>query len=306
MTSKVVISTLGEGGELKEVREDLEPKGQEEAIAVVPEVEKTAEPEPAKLEPAKEVEPAAEAKKPAEEKAVEEPKSGIQKRIDKLTAEKYRLMDESAKLRARLEALEGQPEETKETPAAETTGRPEEKNFETYEQYLEALAVWSSGQKFAELKAKEAEDQQKLEVKKVFDAYAAKTEEARKAHDDFDEVVGRDDIKIPQVVQLAIIQLDNGPEVAYHLGQHPELCEKLIGMRDLAAVMEVGRISTSLAAEPSASAEKTVPQKTGVASTAPKPIKPVGGAGATSTKLPLDDEGVTYRQFQRRREAGEA
>ncbi|KKL49182.1 hypothetical protein LCGC14_2318090, partial [marine sediment metagenome] len=129
--------------------------------------------------------------------------------------------------------------------------------------------------------------------------------------DDFDGVVGQN-IEIPLSVQLAIIELDNGPEVAYHLGKNPKLCKELMDLTPLKAVAEIGRVSAILAGTAQEAAKPpdlSTVQETGKspapkkqASGAPAPLNTVGG-GQTKSNVPLDEVG--FQEYKRRREAGE-
>lgn len=266
-----------------------------------PEESKAAPPEPKEAPKEKPVEAKVEGEEAPEEKG--RPKGNFQKRIDKLTAEKYRLSDELGVLRAKLETATKPAEEA----AAAEPARPKPEDYEDSEKYLEALADWKTELKVKELKEKDAQEAIQQQMRKTFDAHLERTRKFREEHDDYDEVAADANIPIPKAVEFAIIELDNGPEVAYHLAKNPELAEKLAGMSDLAAVMEIGRLSASLAVnekgvtEPSASAENPAPEKTKAVSAAPKPIKPVG-AGATKSSVPLDE--TDYQTYKRLREEG--
>ena len=327
MDREVTVTSVNKDGELEEVVEPLKPKVEE---AAKPAAE--AEPKPGEGEkPAdkpKEAVPLAEEEKTAEEEtatdetpeekaakgeaeAAPKPKekSRSRKAIDKLTAEKQWLEDRVAELTAK----GGEATQTTEAAAESEDKEPIAENFETYEEFTKALGKWSARQEYKEIQAADAMQLQDEEARETINSYNQRVEKAREAHDDFEEVVGQN-IEIPISVQLAIIELDNGPEVAYHLGKNPELCEKLIGLTPLKAVAEIGRVSASLI-EPGQQTGKTsalsAEQKTAKssfpakqASSAPAPISPVG-AGNTRTRVPLDDDSVSYAEYMRRRDAGE-
>jgi len=189
----------------------------------------------------------------------------------------------------------------------ETDKEPQEEDFEEYKDYVKAEGRWSARQEFQELQTAETERAEQEEQTEIYNSYCQRADKAREAHDDYDEVVGQD-IELPQSAVLAIIELDNGPEIAYHLGQNPEACEKLSGLSQLGAVAEIGRLSASLT-ETSKGSVKTsaeparVPNKKPV-SAAPTPIKPIG-AGSTKTQVALDEEEVSFEEYMRRRDAGE-
>jgi hypothetical protein len=79
------------------------------------------------------------------------------------------------------------------------------------------------------------------ERKAAFDAW----------HGDSDEVIGQIRMReeVFDAVGRAILEDENGPAVAYYLGQHPELCEKLSNMEPEAAVDHIAAEVTPKAAE---------------------------------------------------------
>lgn len=246
-----------------------------------------------------ETEPASEA---AEHK---ESKSAVQKRIDKLTREKYEYKNKFETLEQRLAALEQGKTQVKEETAKEEKvtepddPEPEEESFDDYKKFVKALSAWQYRQERKAEQAKEAENRAKQseqqKVQAVYDKYNERVTEAQERYDDFDDVVGKS-TPIPQSVVLAIIEMDNGPDVAYYLGKHPEICKKLVGMGQLSAVAEVGRISANLT--PTEEVEEgneriTVPK---VPTRAKEPIRPVSGS-STKSSIPLDE--LPYAEYAR-------
>jgi hypothetical protein len=323
MEKEVTVTSVNKDGELEEVVEPLESKAEEtpkpaeepksaEAAKPAGKPEDAAPPaageKPAEGEETPEEKAAKEAAAKAEEKPKPKGKTDTQKRIDKLTAEKHHLQGQ-------LDAIREKPtQETATTePAAQEDKEPKAEEFETYEEFTKALGKWSVRQEFKELQAQDAKEAEQEERKEIWNAYCERSDEARKVHDDFDEVISRDN-PLPQAAMLAIIELDNGPEVAYYLAKNPEIRKGLLGLSPLKAVAEVGRVSAILAGtaqeavKPPALHTGQEPGKTPVppkvASSAPAPIEPVG-VGATKTHVPLDDPSVSYAEYMRRRDAGE-
>ena len=329
-TRKVTVASLNEKGEITEASETLEPKAEEaqaqpgaEAEKPPPEPAKSAEAEEAKKEAEAKAAQAAEEEKAAAKAEAEaaaeveeegkpaegEKKKGkgiyqLQRRLDKATGEKYRALAERDLLREQL-AEARKPSEPE--AAGEADKKPKLEDFETTEEFVEKLAEWKADQRYEEHRKEEADRAQQEEVQVVYEAHNKRMAKAREKYEDFDEVT---DIRTHNAVGLFIIELDNGPDVAYHLGQHPELCKELLSVSPLQAVAEVGRLSTSLAADTEQGSAKTPEDpargsnKKPAASSAPAPIVPIGG-GATRTKVPLDDENVDFEQFRDRRDAGE-
>ena len=267
-----------------------------------------AEEKPAE-EPAPEETPEQKAAKEAAAKAEEEKAkpSGAEKRINRLTAEKRSLEDQVHNLKGQVEAGKKPAE-----PAAEEAKKPIAEDFETTEEFIEAMSDFKADERFKQNQAEEAQEAELQEQRETFEAFGERQDEARAAHADYDEVVGGGNLQIPQSALLAIIELDNGPEVAYHLAKNPELPKKLMDLSPLKAVAEIGRLSAILAAPAQEAANppalRTPEQEAGKppapkkpASGAPPPITPVGG-GTTKTDVPLDQ--MEYQEYRRARDAG--
>ncbi len=238
-------------------------------------------------------------------------KGGFQKRIDRLTRRNYeqdqrieRLLESQEQLIGRLAGKSAAAE-----VKAPVDQKPSPDQFKTYEEYVEALAEFKADQKIEaklashrETEEKNTEDEQ---LKKTFALYNQRVSEAQSRYDDFDEVVGRRDIQIPQAVQMAVIELDNGPDVAYYLGQHPEICQELCQKRPMAAVAMLGRLAATLEVEAedenqneSEPGEKPAP-KPAVSST-PAPIRPLRKPAPASTGL---NDDLSVDEWLRRRNA---
>lgn len=240
--------------------------------------------DPAKIEseaPATEPETAA-ATEPAGEtngdKQEKKGKGGFQKKIDRLTKTVAELRAELDAARTPAKPLAEQSAETE--PVVAAGKEPKIGDFRSVDEYMEAKTEWLISQKLEQRQQLEQRKAEEQNTKEVFDAYNQRVAEVEAEHDDFKEVVGRQDIQIPQSVQLAIFEMENGPEVAYYLGQNPEECEKLCEMSPFRAVIEIGRIADKITGPASAAPAK---QKTNP----PPPIRPVGGNASTSS-VPLD------------------
>lgn len=227
-------------------------------------------------------------------------KSAVQKRIDKLTREKYESRKEIDGLKERLLAIEkgGKPQPViEEKPIAEAAApKPTPDQFPSYEDFVEALADWKADQKLNKIEtdkaAKAAEASQQNAQKAVFDKYNERIEEAKERYDDFEEVVGKAAL-IPNEVALAIVELENGPDVAYYLGKNTAICKELMNMSILKALTKIGSISQNLM--PTEEADEPggdpVPKVTTRAKTPPRPV----AGSSTRSTVPLDE--LPYQQY---------
>lgn len=247
-----------------------------------------------------------EAAKPEPEEETEENeekpkfKGGFQKRIDRLTRD-LKAKERENELLAEISRLKGEPLAAK--PAAKEepkTVKPKLDDFASYDEFVEALADWKAEEKYQTLKAKDEEksqaDSNEQELREKFDAHVKRTRIAQAKYPDYDEVLASIDSEqdaIPEGLALTIIELDNGPDVVYHLAKDPELVAQLKEMSPLRAIAELGRISDKLIAPTT----ETPKPKTA----APAPIKPVA-TGNTKSTVPLDE--MPYEDYKKARQQG--
>lgn len=215
---------------------------------------------------------------------------GVQKRIDRLTQEKYRL-------RAELEFLRSQQPQPQQAQPAQQAQQPSQapklEQYNSIEEYLDALADHKASQKFDHLakerEAKESQTRQQKEVAKLHEGYTKQTEQARQAYEDFDDVVQDPDLPISQAMAEAIMRSSNGADVAYYLGKNPDQAARIASLDPFSAAVEIGRIAATVV--------RPQPRKT---SNAPPPIQPVG-ARATPVTDPdkmSADEWMKWRNGQ--------
>lgn len=290
---------------------------------------------------------------PARTEAPAAPPSGktrYQERIDRLTGRNYDLANELSRERKRSEELERQLAARREEPkggekreesAAASDPKPVQANFKTMDEYFEALADWKIRQQRATDNAAAMRQADTARLQEVLDGYNRRMTEFKREHPDFTKVVGAAGGDVPRAVSLAIMEMENGPAVAYYLAQHEDLVDELVEMSDLQAIGEVWRVSDYLEAqaagklggkgkgkdkeksgqevddelEETAAArgeeveeEEEAPaappaRRARPATAAPEPIRTVARAGAAASTLRADE--VDYREYKRRRRAGQ-
>jgi hypothetical protein len=252
------------------------------------------------------------------------PDDKMQKRIDRLTAQKSEaerradqlakeLADERAKHSSQtVETDQGvsagdqvdiSQELRKRPKLGETVNPKTGKPHETQEEYEDDLMDWRDEKNALEYAKSETERKQKT----VLQTYNERVEAFKAEHEDWLDVVGQN-IDIPTGVQMAILEMDNGPEVAYFLGTHPQICKDLNNMSVARAVAEIGKVSARLEG-PQEEKQKTQergpgngPDRQPVTSRAPAPIKPLTGH-ATRSSVPLDQ--MDYSEYRRVRDQQE-
>lgn len=196
---------------------------------------------------------------------------GVQKRIDRLTREKYRHQAELEVARRELETLRNRQPEQRQTTTQE--GAPKAEQFSSYEDFLEAKAEWKAEQKVAEVLSRQAESNKRqsaqAEQSKLQQSWEKRVDEAIGIYDDFEEVALSPDVPITDTMSQAILRSEKGADVAYYLGKNREVAAQIAGMDPLSAAIAIGRIEATLA-RPAAK------KATG----APPPINPVGSRSA--------------------------
>jgi hypothetical protein len=193
---------------------------------------------------------------------------GVQKRIDRLTRERYRLQGE-------LEAMRRQhPKQETQQPTS-AAGSPKPEQFQSYEDYLEAKAEWKAEQKVAEVLNRQQESTKRqtaqAEHDKLQQSWEKSVDEAIGVYDDFEEVALAPDVPISDAMSKAILRSGKSADVAYYLGKNREEAAKIASMDPLSAAIAIGRIEATLARP---AAKKTT--------SAPPPISTVGARASVS------------------------
>ena len=214
-----------------------------------------------------------------------------------------KLQEQVASLRGQLStpppAVEKDQFEESDNASSKADGKPEQGNFESYEDYAEALVDWKVSER---LQAHDAERLESIERERaalsrqdVVAAHRGRIDAFRETHEDFDAVIEKaKDLPMSRPMQDSVLNSDSGPALMYHLSQNPEECDRIAGLNPMSAIKEMGKLEARL------EDASTGPSSSGQSFTkAPKPIKPVGG-GATASSVKMDD--LPYQEYKRQRE----
>jgi len=226
--------------------------------------------------------PAGEKPAPTPEQAAKRGQSRFERRLDKA----YR---ERAEAQAKAELYEKQLAELKPAPAK---GEPTLADFDyDPEKYATAKAEFAKTQAGKELEAKQRAEFQKSEHDRLVSGWEEKVSRADGKYDDFDEVVG--DLKPTVPFVAALMEAENGEDIAYHLGKNPKEAERIAKLPPLSQVREIGKLEAKLLAE---SPKPKTPSQ------APAPITPLTGVAAAPATGPSDDDDlktwIRKRQIQ--------
>ncbi|HXJ61881.1 MAG TPA: hypothetical protein VNU68_35025 [Verrucomicrobiae bacterium] len=183
---------------------------------------------------------------------------------------------ELAELKARV------PTETKVDEVADTDPRPTRDAFDDPDAYDDALTDWArrDGLRAAEKEAaekkaaaeaeeratkeQEEKDAQEAELVKLNNTWNERRAATMEKYADYAEVAEADPAEggpvISKPMAFAIMKVENGPEVAYFLGQNTEEAARIANMPDAAShFIEIGRIAERLANPPRRRAPREEP-----------------------------------------------
>lgn len=214
----------------------------------------------------------------------------VQERINQLTREKHEAKQKNADLEKRLQALESKPAEVKEEPLV----APKEDSYENYSDYQEARDDYitdratkaaydklSSENKTRDSQTQETERQGQLKVKR--DAFNANLDTKRDSFEDWDEVAMGHQFMDLDLGEQIIDMGDKAPEIAYHLGSHLDVAERIFNLSPVERARELTRLEFTLE-----------PLKAKTVSTAPDPITPLGN----SESIEFDETKLSNEEWQ--------
>jgi hypothetical protein len=201
-------------------------------------------------------------------------KSRYERRLDRA----YR---KAAEEKARADFYAKQVEELRPKAAPEDPGAPRLENFDDIEKYAAAKAKHESDRVLKEHTAKQHAETQKQAQTRLVEGWEAKADRASSKYDDFEEVVG--DIKPTTPWAMAIMEADNGEDIAYHLGKNLKEAQRIAALPPLAQIREIGKLEAKLAAEP---IKPKAPSK------APAPITPLSGNAPADNATPSEKDDI--------------
>jgi hypothetical protein len=231
-------------------------------------------------------------------------KSGTQRRIEKLVKQRAEVERERDMLREQLlknqnAKPEGQQPDAK---AADPSQKPNSNNYDSYDDYVEALTEWKADQK---LKAKDEEVKKETlqnQVKERVKTHNDRVDAYRKDHADFDKHLTSffeeqgTGFAISGALQELITESDNGPALLHELVKSPEEFVRLNSLSAMSAAREIGRLESKLSSAP----EKTENTKTKTITKAPPPARPLNASSANGKKSIYDDD-VPFAEYERMR-----
>jgi len=309
-------SVFGKKPDEKKEEEVKEPEGEEVKAKEGEEEVKTDEKKSEKEEK-KEVKKPGEISPEVEKLA----KKFSQKRINKISREKFQLRDENEKLRKELSELRKKSRDVEfiKKRAEHTTAKPKPEDFASDAEFYEALGRWGAKDEIYEHEASKpvVDDTagQRTPDEDFADITKRIVEDGEDKYDDFAEIVLKTDGSIvitPEMV-LAAADSDNAADIFYYLGQNPQESHRIAKLNSMHIAREIGKIESQFAVKevevhtPDQDSELLEKEKNKQKQTkpappaAPAPVKPLGGGGKTAVDLESADLASYYeaRGFDR-------
>ena len=221
---------------------------------------------------------------PAGEKPADQPKGADKPDTDDHPESRHIRRDQrrinaayrrEAQARAEADQYRRQLEELKRpTPDADPSA-PRADQFTDYEQYIAAREQYAATKAVQGYEQRQRTQIEQHQNQLLLNEWEAKVERGVERYDDFEEIVG--DLKPNQPWSAALMQAENGDDIAHYLGTHIKETQKIIAMSPVQQVLAIGKLAAKIAAEPS---------KVRMPSKAPAPITPVSAASADANAEP--------------------
>ena len=247
---------------------------------------------PASVEAAKESQEPKPDDKPSE--GEQRPKKTAQDRIVDLVnknrdtaAKAVEAETRAQKLEAELTILRAQAQ------PMQVSDKPGRSQFYNETDYIEALTDWKADAAVAKREQQQRDAQYVAEQADVASQWDKRQQTAIESIKDYAEVLGGSDIQIPPYIHQAMLESEQGPEIAYYLALHPEEARRIGAMKPLAAIRRITDLERDLSGIDDAPAKKTAsesPKK----SRAPEPTTRMTGMVTSTSGLSTDYE--TYKR----------
>lgn len=216
------------------------------------------------------------------------------RRIDRERKSGYK---QAAEQKARADFYERELEKARQATTQAPAPLPgalkiEDFNFDP-EAYAQAVAKQAADKTANDIQTRQQQQAaQAAETQMVAD-WESKVDKAHEKYDDFAAAVG--DLTPTTPWAIALMRLENGTDVAYHLGKDAvgggKEARRIAALDPISQILEIGRLSAKLATQ---QPEVKLPSNT------PAPIRPVAGSSAPTVKKLSD---LDQDAFEKRRRA---
>ena len=149
------------------------------------------------------------------------------------------------------------------------------------DKYAKAYAAYETKKTLEQQRTQNQQAGQRAQIQALQTNWETRVAAAEAKYDDFDEVVG--DLKPTTPWAVALMDADNGPDVAHYLGKNLDEAKRIMALPPSRQVLEIGRLSAKLEMTPS------VPK---TPSKAPAPISTVSGKSGGASDQPQDTDDI--------------
>jgi len=172
-----------------------------------------------------------------------------------------------------IQALRDEFEALKAPQKAAQEGKPTLDQFESYDEFTDALTDWKIDQREAQRDQKAKEESSNKQRNDIQKSYADKSDKFRESTPDYDDVIAEiADVELTQAFATSVLESDQSAELTYYFGKNPDELDRLNSENQRFVDREMGKLEAKLSSTP-----KTVPKQ----STAPAPITPLGASKST-------------------------
>ena len=226
---------------------------------------------------------------------------------DKVAAAEARakaLSDEKAEAEKREAELKAKYE----PPKGDLGPEPQPEQFTDVKEYAKAIKDWVADKAVREYAEKQSKEFQETERARVVKAWEERQTKAKIEIPDYTEKITASGVKVSDQMRDAIVESEVGPQILYHLAEHPEIAESMGKMTVGRMLREFGKLEATVGgqAKPVAKSEEAV--KEVELSQAPAPITPLRGVSAPVGVLHGHDEvpkNMSYDQWKKKWQKGE-
>jgi hypothetical protein len=196
---------------------------------------------------------------------------GIQRRIDKLTEEKYQYKAEAEYYKRLAEGKAGEGGSKPAASAADPDAEPNPDDFTDPKEFTKAIAKWTARQELKSHSKNEARNKEAASSEEQAEAFAAREDEYREVSDGYDDAV--DNLRDARVrfspTAIDFIQdIEAGPALLEKLGNDLKEAKRIAALSPARQVAELTRLADKL---PAAAAKPEEKKRSG----APDPVSPV-------------------------------
>lgn len=217
----------------------------------------------------------------------ESPANGVQKRINKVVKEREDARRDNEALQNRIKELEGDN-------SGKEVKEPLESDFETYDQYLDALDKYDSTAETKEPAKYSENDKQKDtstdntltdSQRSAMEVIRETIGSAENKPSDFEAIALNPEVPITGEMLEALAECDDPAKVMYHLGKHKDIAESIANKSPAQQMREIAKLDLTV---------KVSPPKPVKTTNAPDPISPVNG----SEQQTKSDSEMSFAEFE--------